>query len=164
MPGQQLPRDPNDVVGQFEDSAGNAAPAHEDGAGDVLIDVGILGYGEDVLFAALAIADTAEHDSAPSNCRGYKSKAIFVTTSLNQSVNVSVDVSRDGSVWVNLNSPASLPAGTFTLDGNETGASPGQTSFVAGLNNPWPYVRVHATCPVAPTAGTISAWLEKLAG
>jgi hypothetical protein len=164
MPGAALPRDANSVVGEFADADGQAAPAHEDAAGFLLTDTAVLGYGEDVLFGALAITDTTQHNSATSDCRGYRSKAIFVTTSLNQSANVSVDVSRDGVTWVVLGAAAALPAGTYTLNGNETGASPGQTSFVAGLSNPWPYVRVHATCPTAPTSGTLSAWLEKRAG
>lgn len=164
MPGAALPRDANSVVGEFADAGGNAAAAHEDTAGYLLTDTAVLGSGEDMLFGALTITDTGQHNSATSDCRGYKTKAIFVTSTLNQSANVSVDVSRDGSTWVVLGAPAALPAGTYTLNGNETGASPGQTSFVAGLSNPWPYLRVHAACPTAPTAGSISAWVEKLAG
>lgn len=39
MPETPLPRDPDQQVGQFEDASGNAAPAHEDAAGNLLVDI-----------------------------------------------------------------------------------------------------------------------------
>ncbi|GEM_PF-5000621 len=169
-----VPRDANGVVSPFADGTGAAAAVTLDGSGNVPV-VQIQRYAEDVLFNSVAITDTSSHAStdnnlagllgAPADCRGFRGKTIIFNTTLNQAVTVYVDVSRDGTNWVTTGNSGSQPAnaGYQAMMESKTGAQPGNTIFCAGLDEYWPYLRVHAICGAAPTSGALSVWLEKAA-
>ncbi len=128
-----------------------------------------LTYGEDVMFSALQIRDTAAHASyngstPPSNNPNggwdqvyapYKTAALVST--LNQSLTVQPVFSRDGgATWYPYDAASTLPA--------YGGTGPAQT-LVLGLSTPslyLPYVGVQVTAAVAPASGSLSGWLERL--
>ena len=102
-----------------------------------------------VVFDAEAIRDTATHNSVNSTNSNFHLKTIVVSNGLNQTVTLQLQGSRNGSSWINIGSTFDQAAGT---DGY-------QTSEVF-----FPYMRITATCSVAPASGTLSAWFELLGG
>lgn len=102
---------------------------------------------EAVLFNAVAIRDTAAHNSTASTNTGYRVKTIIVSNGLNQIVSMQCQGSRDGTNWINIGSSWDVAAGA---------------NIYQSCDTYFPYMRAVATCAVAPSTGTLSMWLEKV--
>lgn len=103
-------------------------------------------YDEDRVFNALAIRSTAVQDSAVSLSGEFNAKTLFIESTLNQPVSLQLQGSRGSSVWLNIGAPLSVAAGINTY---------------ATVSDYFPKYRVQATCTIAPTSGTLDAWLIK---
>ncbi len=126
-------------------------------------------YGEDVMFDALAITDTATHSPyggaavVTDNPTGVSFDQVYATaktgvftSTLNQAATLQPVWSRDGSTWYAFGSASTIDA--------YSGSGTAQATVIP-LSTPsqyLPYVGVTATCATAPTSGTLSGWLERL--
>lgn len=102
-------------------------------------------YDEDKAFNALAIRSTAVQNSAESMAGEFEAKTIIIENGLNQSVTIQLQGSRN-AVWYNIGSTFDVAAATNQY----------QT-----LSDYFPKYRLQATCSVAPTTGTLNAWILK---
>lgn len=126
--------------------------------------VGLV-FGEEVLFDALAITDTAAHDSngpASGNPTGTAFdqaygvyKTALVTSTLNEAVSIQPQWSRDLTNWYAFGTATAVTAWV-------SGAAVGAAIALSGPSLYVPYVRLVATCATAPTSGVLNAWLERL--
>ena len=103
--------------------------------------------GETAIFDALAIRDTAAHNSTASSNTGYRVKTIIVSNGLNQIVTMQCQGSRDGTNWLNIGETWDVAAGASIYQSSDTY---------------FPFMRSVATCAVAPASGALSMWLEKV--
>lgn len=100
------------------------------------------------VFTNQAITDTNPHNSLSADVRGYKSKTVTIASTLNQTASVQIQVSNDGVAFGNVGSAQSVTAGaTVAVD----------DSVVAMLAKPYGYIRLVATCAVAPASGNLNA-------
>jgi hypothetical protein len=104
---------------------------------------------EDKVFDAEAIRNTSDHTSAVSEERGFIPKTIIVHNHLNQSVSCQVqgDVVEAFTDPIDVGSPFSVAT---TVDDYET------------LTDYFPFLRVVASCSVAPTTGTLTVFIAKV--
>lgn len=104
------------------------------------------------VFNALAITDLVAHNSAVADARGYKSRAVVVVSTLNQSVSIQVQVSSDGVNFASVGSAQTVAASANAAFGSDV---------IAALGQPYSYVRLVATgVTTAATSGTLSANIE----
>lgn len=97
---------------------------------------------EKLLFDGEAIRDTADHNSVILDIRWGQTKSMIFESSLNQDVTVSVYGSRNADMS-NSFLKASFPI-TAT------------TNTIQDCDCYFPYMRIIATCSVAPTSGTLT--------
>ena len=124
-------------------------------------------FGEEVLFNALAITDTAMHQGAgpatgnptgtPFDQVYAPIKTALVTSTLNQAVSLQPVWSRDqGATWIPFGAPIDVPA--------YSGTGPPESAVIP-LSTPsqyLPYANLQATCATAPGSGVLNGWLERL--
>lgn len=103
--------------------------------------------GETQIFTDEAIRNTAVHTSSSGQNSGFRVKTIIIANTLNQSVSIQCEGSRDGSNWFTVGSPFDVAASTTTYQTCDTY---------------FPYMRAKATCSVAPSSGTLNVWLERM--
>jgi hypothetical protein len=97
------------------------------------------------VFDALAIRNTSPQDSAIANNDFYTVKTMIIENGLNQSVTLQCKASYDGaSHWFDVGSSFDVAASTDTY----------QTSTAY-----FPFMKLVATCPVAPTSGSLTVIL-----
>lgn len=100
-------------------------------------------FGSGKLVDALAIRDTnAANSTALTDLALVGSLMFFAVNTLNQAVSLQYQGSFDGTTYANIGSATSVSA---------TSGTSAQT-----LSDPWPYVRVVATCSVAPASGSLT--------
>lgn len=106
-------------------------------------------YDIDKPFDALAIRDTAEHNSSVSNHQQFSPKTIAICNKLNQTTTFQLEGSFNSSF-----------AEVFDI---------GATFDVAAETNAWqnasvyfPFLRLKASCSVAPTTGTLTTFFLKV--
>ena len=102
---------------------------------------------EDIVFNALAIRDTVNHDSLESVSGIFQAKTIFVENGLNQDVTFQLQGGR-GSVWINIGATFDVVANT---DDYET------------VTDYFPKFRLKASCSIAPTTGSLTVCIVKVA-
>lgn len=95
------------------------------------------------LFNALAIRDTAAHDSSSIDNALSGNVLVLIENGLDQTVVVKLQGSFNDSTWTD-------------LPGSESVATTAKAAIT--LSDPWPKVRAVATCAVQPTTGTLTAW------
>ena len=105
-------------------------------------------FDQDKIFDAKAIRDTTNHLSIVSDNQSMPTKTIAVCNKLNQDVTCQLEGSFSASF-----------AEVFNI---------GVTFVVTASTNDWeeasvyfPFIRVKATCSVAPTTGTLTIFLLK---
>jgi len=103
---------------------------------------------ESVMFDALEIRDTSAHYTAGIPAQELPVKTLIINNGLDQTVNLQMQASRDNTNWFNVGSAFDAASG-WSYQTCET--------F-------FPYGRLIATCAVAPTTGSLSAWCEKVRG
>ncbi|NMP20765.1 hypothetical protein [Sulfobacillus harzensis] len=125
-------------------------------------------YGQDVVWDALAITDTAAHPGMTAQA-GVKNpsggwfdpvyavyKTLLVVSTLNEAVSIQPTWSLDGETY--------YPFGTATSVDAYSGSGNPATALVA-LSTPsqyLPYVNAIATCSTAPTSGTLTGTIARL--
>jgi hypothetical protein len=106
---------------------------------------------EDKVINALAIRNTSNHTSTVAEEKGYIPKTIIVHNGLNQTVSVQLQ----GSIDDTFNNPLTV--------GNAFNVSASEDDY-ATLTDYLPYLRVVASCSIAPTTGTLTVYLAKVGG
>lgn len=131
-----------------------------------------LTFGEDPLFDVSngAISDTNAHESygpgsgqVPANPTGTNFDQVYavyktavVLSTLNKAVSLQPMWSRDGSNWY----PFGIAVVVSAYSGS--GSPQSETISLSTSSQYVPYVALQAICSVAPTSGTLLAWLERL--
>lgn len=110
-------------------------------------DVTSPNYSEAQAFTNEAIRDTAAHNSVTVENHGFRVKTIIIDNTLNQSVSLQLQGSRDGTAWFNVGLAFDIPASTLTYQSSD---------------EYFPHVRFVATCAVAPASGNLNAWIEQM--
>lgn len=108
-----------------------------------------INIGENIVFNALQIRNTSQHTSSISDNRGFVPKTIIVQNSLNQPVNIAVFGSRTSDFSLELQIGSSVDIAASTND-------------YMTLTDYFPYLRLKATCLVAPASGSLTIFLEKV--
>jgi hypothetical protein len=103
-------------------------------------------YLESTMFDALAVRDTSAHNSESIPSNELPIKTLIINNSLDQTVTLQMQASRDNTNWFNVGSTFDITTGW--------GYQTCETFF--------PYGRMVAQCSVSPTTGTLSAWCEKV--
>jgi len=103
---------------------------------------------KDKVFDALAIRDTATHNSDVSDCQGWGKKTIIVQNGLDQDVSIQVQ----GDVESAFGNPYDIQS-AFTV-------TAGKSSYKA-LDEYHEFLRLQATASIAPTTGTLTAYILK---
>lgn len=111
-------------------------------------------YGFTKIIDALAIRNTGEAVSTAVLIEGYIEKGFYISNSLDQNLSVQIQGcfvnSSNDSDWVNIGSAQTVNSGTNAIIG---------VNEVAELNNYFPAIRVKVSCGVAPTSGSVTAYL-----
>ena len=106
------------------------------------------------IITALSIMDIVAHTSNIVDIRGYSRKALYVNNGLNQSVSIQIQGCYTNSPtdtdWVNIGTAQAVSASTKSVIG---------VNEVPALNNYFPYLRVTATCSIAPTTQALDVYL-----
>jgi hypothetical protein len=103
---------------------------------------------EGVAMNSLEIRDTNSVNSSVVENIYYQTKTIIIHNSLNQTVTLQCQASRDGeNNWFNVGTPFDVTANTNTY----------QT-----CDSYFPYMRFQAQCSNAPTSGNLSLYFERI--
>ena len=108
-----------------------------------------INLGEDRIMNSVEIRDTNAHTSSISDSRGYVPKTLIIDNALNQAVTIQVQGSRETDF-----TPVMNIGNSFEVNA--------ETSDYATLSDYFPYLRVVATCSVAPTSGEINVYVERV--
>lgn len=100
---------------------------------------------------AAAIRDTNNYFSASWEGKNYTKHTVVVNNGLNQSVDVGIEVSKDGTTWFN---GGTLVTGLTAGSGGTYG-----TTTLPVMNAPMPYFRLRIKATTAPTSGVVDAWV-----
>lgn len=106
-----------------------------------------MNFLESVMFDAETIRDTSVHNSVGVNSYELPVKTLIINNTLNQTVTLQMQASRDNINWFNVGSTFDVVTTTWFWQSCET--------F-------FPYGRIVAQCSVAPSTGTLSVWCEKV--
>lgn len=101
------------------------------------------------IFNIEAIRDTSSHNSSIFDNRGFTVKTIGICNGLDQSISLQLQGSSEDTFdnMFNIGEPFTVNASTNSY--NTT------TDY-------FPYIRVVATCSVAPTTGTLTVYVESV--
>ena len=101
---------------------------------------------EDKVFDALAIRDTASHDSIDSMNGEFLAKNIVIYNSLDQNITFQFYGTRDKVVYIPIGNSFVVNA---SIDSYET------------VSDFFKWYRLKATCSTAPTSGVLDTWIVK---
>jgi len=106
-------------------------------------------HGQDTVFSSEAIRDTADHFSTVANITGQVPKSILIVNGLDKVCKIETegsDTSGFTNIWA-IGTPNSVPA---------------TTNDYVTIDDYFPFMRVKASCTVAPTSGSLTVHIEKL--
>jgi hypothetical protein len=106
-------------------------------------------YTSDLIFDSLAIRSTATQTSLVADCRGFQARTIIIENGLNQLVTFQIQKCRTGDFAKPIDIGASFDVAASSND-------------YRSLDVYFPFVRITATCTIAPTTGTLTVSLEKI--
>jgi hypothetical protein len=102
---------------------------------------------EDIMFDSQEIRDTDEYNSIDINTRKFLTKTFIIQNSLDQTIILQLQASRDNTNWFNVGNSFDIMASIWSWK---------------SCNIFFPYMRIVAYCPIAPTMGSLSIWCEKI--
>ena len=104
---------------------------------------------EDQLFTALAIRDTANHNSAVVDTAEFRAETILLGNGLDQAVTFQLQGSRDETTWVGIGDTFNIAA---------------TTNDYQTVTDYFPFYRLVASCGISPTSGVLDVWILKARG
>ena len=104
---------------------------------------------EQDLFVAEAIRDTSDHMSEVSvENYGSQTRTLLIHNKLDESVSIQVQGDREST----FSNPMDIGS-AIVVSAN--------TNEYTTMTQYFPFIRIKATCSVAPTTGSLSSWIER---
>jgi len=103
---------------------------------------------QDDVLKDVEIRDTSDHNSIASLSGIFQAKTIIVHNGLNQDITLQLQGSDDAIVWLNVGDSFDVTS---------------DTSDFETVSHYFPQFRLQASCSVAPTTGSVTAHIIKVA-